>query len=277
MSAEVASRRPRISDAAMTERMLDAATALVARSGLAVSIDHLVIEDVIAAADVGRSAVYRHWPTKDRFLDDVLLHLASGSAPDLALDPPHAAELLRAVLQSSTPRWRRPDGRRRVLAEILRALVAADLAAVLQSPAWQTHLAISAAAQGISSGERRTEIQRALADAEDRFIDTIAGTYGRLCDALGLRLRQPATVSFADLAQLGSAAIRGTVVRAQITPSLISQTVLATPHDGLPKQHWTLPGLALASVFLAAVEDDPERSPSGIPAVRATLQAHGLC
>jgi AcrR family transcriptional regulator len=53
--------------------MLDAAGAMIGRTGLTVSLEHLSFEDVIHQAGVARSAVYRRWPYKDLFFSDLLL------------------------------------------------------------------------------------------------------------------------------------------------------------------------------------------------------------
>ena len=57
----------RLSDDETGQRMLAAAVAMVHRTGLTVSLDHISFEDVIRDADVSRSAVYRRWPYKDLF------------------------------------------------------------------------------------------------------------------------------------------------------------------------------------------------------------------
>jgi hypothetical protein len=56
--------------------MLKAAVAMVNRTGLTVSLDHISFEDVIRDADVSCSAVYRRWPYKDLFFSDLVKELA---------------------------------------------------------------------------------------------------------------------------------------------------------------------------------------------------------
>ena len=65
-------------------RMLGAALAVVGRTGLTVSLDHLSFEDIIRDADVSRSAVYRRWPYKDLFFSDLVKQLALDAAPRLS-------------------------------------------------------------------------------------------------------------------------------------------------------------------------------------------------
>ena len=74
-------RARRLSDQETERRMLAAAVAMVQRTGLTVSLDHISFEDVIRDADVARSAVYRRWPYKDLFFSDLVKELAKEAIP----------------------------------------------------------------------------------------------------------------------------------------------------------------------------------------------------
>ena len=50
--------------------------AMVKRTGLTVSSEHIGLEDLIRDAGVSRSAVYRRWPRQDLFLSELLRELA---------------------------------------------------------------------------------------------------------------------------------------------------------------------------------------------------------
>ena len=78
----LARRGRRLSDRETEQRMLRAAVAMVQRTGLTVSLDHISLEDVIRDAGVSRSAVYRRWPYKDLFFSDLVKQLAQGRHPD---------------------------------------------------------------------------------------------------------------------------------------------------------------------------------------------------
>src|SRR5450631_4654440 len=81
-----ARRSRRLSDQVSEQRMLHAAIALVTRTGFTVSLDHLSFEDIIGAADVARSAVYRRWPYKDLFFSDLVKELAKNATPTIVDD-----------------------------------------------------------------------------------------------------------------------------------------------------------------------------------------------
>ena len=78
----LARRGRRLSDRETEQRMLRAAVAMVQRTGLTVSLDHISLEDVIRDADVSRSAVYRRWPYKDLFFSDLVQTASQGRHPD---------------------------------------------------------------------------------------------------------------------------------------------------------------------------------------------------
>src|SRR6516162_5977794 len=89
-------RARRLSDQETERRMLAAAVAMVHRTGLTVSLDHISFEDVIRDADVARSAVYRRWPYKDLFFSDLVKELAKEAIPPALLDDEY--ELIRRVV-----------------------------------------------------------------------------------------------------------------------------------------------------------------------------------
>src|ERR1700761_7275928 len=113
----LARRERRLSDSETERRMLNAALAIVSRSGLTVSLDHLSFEDIIRDADVSRSAVYRRWPYKDLFFSDLVKQLALDAAPDVAADE---VELMKAIASARLDWLDTSERRHGLLLEVFR-------------------------------------------------------------------------------------------------------------------------------------------------------------
>src|ERR1039458_3125257 len=105
----LARRGRRLSDRETGQRMLDAAVAMVNRTGLTVSLDHISFEEVIRDAGVSRSAVYRRWPHKDLFFGDLVKELARTATPDIEQAE---LELIRQVVNEHLDWTRTPELRR---------------------------------------------------------------------------------------------------------------------------------------------------------------------
>ena len=157
----LARRGRRLSDHETGQRMLAAAVAMVHRTGLTVSLDHISFEDVIRDADVSRSAVYRRWPYKDLFFSDLVKELARDATP-----PAIASDELNLIQQIVAERldWlETPDGRRRLLLEMFRQLSLLDFETLYRSPEWRTYLALHATFVSLADGDLRDEVQEILA------------------------------------------------------------------------------------------------------------------
>src|SRR5499433_4242865 len=69
-------RPERVAAEEVRQRMLDAGRELALEAGAALTIEHLRLEEVIQRARVPRSSVYRMWPYKENYIDDLLCYLA---------------------------------------------------------------------------------------------------------------------------------------------------------------------------------------------------------
>jgi AcrR family transcriptional regulator len=232
--------------------MLQAAVAMVHRTGLTVSLDHISFEDVIRDADVSRSAVYRRWPYKDLFFSDLVKELARDATP-----PAIASDELNLIQQIVAGRldWlETPGGRRRLLLELFRRLSLLDFETLYRSPEWRTYLALHATFVSLADGELREEVQEILARSEREHTSQVAAAWERLAALFGYRPRPGAT--FAVLATLLSATMRGLIITALSLPELAGPQAHGNPFgaDG----DWSLDAIALTSLALAFLEPDPE-------------------
>jgi AcrR family transcriptional regulator len=250
----LARRGRRLSDQETEQRMLRAAVAMVSRTGLTVSLDHISFEDIIRDAGVSRSAVYRRWPYKDLFFSDLVQQLAKDATPTIVDDE---LALIRQIA-ASRPDWlETPELRYRLLLELLRQLSLLDFQTMLGSPGWRTYLALHATFMSLADGELRDQVQAALARSEQAHNARIARAWQQLTALFGYRLRPGSGITFEALATLLSATLRGLVVMALSWPDIAEQRVEASPFGAPAQAEWSLPALGLAGLASGFLEPDP--------------------
>ena len=171
--------------------MLRTALAVVHRTGLTVSLEHISFEEVIRDADVSRSSAYRRWPHKDLFFINLVLELARDPAPGIVTqragpDPAHHR-------RSARPSSRTPQTRRAVVIELFRQLPMLDFGNLSSSPGWHTYLALQATFLSLADDGLRDQVQAALAQAEQDHLGRVAqglgahGGHARVPPASGVR------------------------------------------------------------------------------------------
>jgi AcrR family transcriptional regulator len=268
----LARRGRRLSDHETGRRMLQAAVAMVHRTGLTVSLDHISFEDVIRDADVSRSAVYRRWPYKDLFFSDLVKELAKDAAPPAIVS--EEVDLIQQIVAGRLDWLETPQRRHRLLLEMFRQLSLLDFQALYRSPEWRTYLALHATFLSLADGDLRDEVQAILAQSERDHTAKVARAWEHLAGLFGYRLRPGAT--FAVLATLLSATMRGLVIMALSMPELAGQQAPQNPFgaDG----DWSLAAIGLSSTALAFLEPDPAAGwdADRIAAVRAALGSLSL-
>lgn len=251
----LARRSRRLSDRQTEERMLQAAVAMVHRTGLTVSLDHISLEEVIRDADVSRSAVYRRWPYKDLFFSDLVKELAANATPTIVNDE---LQLMRQVVAEHHDLLETPEGRRGLVIELFRRLSLLDFETMYNSAGWRTYIALHATFLSLSDGALRDQVQAALAESERAHNVRIAHAWQQLTAIFGYRLRPEVGVTFESLATLLSATLRGLIIMALSTPDIAGHRVEASPFGATGPDEWSLPALGLAGLAFACLEPDPE-------------------
>jgi AcrR family transcriptional regulator len=256
-----ARRRVRISDEETGRRMLAAAVALIGERGMSVSLEHLSLEEIIQAAGVARSSVYRRWPYKDLFFSDLLVELANG--PVLTRDN---ATVARVVGEHLAGELERPGGadpeQERVdfFVELLRVVFDLDIEQVLASPQWRVSIALHATLLGLPDGDLRREIAAALSGAQEQLTAWWLRVAERLVPAAGYRLiggpvdPEP---GYRRLALAASALLTGLVVRASLDPRLVRDRRPMAPFGTGRTGEWSDATLAEVGLYLAHLEPDP--------------------
>lgn len=267
----LARRGRRLSDRETEQRMLRAAVAMVQRTGLTVSLDHISFEDVIRDADVSRSAVYRRWPYKDLFFSDLVKQLAKDATPTIVEDE---VELMRRVVAERQDMLGTPDLRHGLVIELFRQLSLLDFQTMYRSPGWRTYIALHATFMSLADGTLRDQVQAALAESEHAHNARIAHAWQQLTDIFGYRLRPGTGVTFETLAMLLSATLRGLVIMALSTPGIAAHRAQANPFGASGRDEWSLPAIGLAGLGSAFLEPDPavEWDAGRLASVRRALQ-----
>lgn len=266
--------RARTPAAEVRERMLRQGRQVVLERGLTVGFDDDIrFEDLIAAAGVPRSSVWRIWPNKWAFMVDVLTSAADPEEANLLRAPvdPGTIEMARASLAANGEALRTPEGRRAVLVESVRQTVEHNYRTFAQSTSWRAYMAMIATAVAIGDDDARTRIAASLHAAERTgFIATMADFYSVILGGLGLRLRHPA-YTFEHVAVSCAAVVEGLALRAALVegaqgleppadePPLadLLESHLPGPNDG----PWTTAAIALLGVVDAFCEPDPDWAP----------------
>jgi len=250
----LARRNRRLSEQETRDRMLRAAIAMINRTGLTVSLDHISFEDVIRDAGVSRSTAYRHWPYKDLFFSDLVKELARNVDPTIIH---HEIQLMKRILTEHLDWLETPRLRHSLIIELIRQLASQDFQAVFTSPAWRTYLALHATFSSLADSELRDQVQAVLVQAEAARTAQIARAWQQLAGLFGYRLRPELVTSFETLATLLSATMRGLVITALSTPDIATHLTVASPFGAAGKEPWSLPAIGFAGIATAFLEPDP--------------------
>ena len=249
-----ARRSRRLSDHETEQRVLHAAMALVNRTGLTVSLDHLSFEDLIRDAHVARSAVYRRWPYKDLFFSDLVKELAKNATPTIVDDE---VALMRQVVAEHLDWVDTPQLRQALVVELFRQLALLDFQTMYGSTGWRTYIALHATVMSLAQGDLRDQVQVALSQTEQAHTARVAKAWEQLVGLFGYRLRPELGATFETMATLLSATMRGLIVMALSTPDIAAHRVQASPFGAAGKDEWSLAAIGLASIAVAFLEPDP--------------------
>lgn len=250
----LARRGRRLSDRETEQRMLRAATAMINRTGLTVSLDHISFEDVIRDADVSRSAVYRRWPFKDLFFSDLVKELAANATPAIVADE---LDLIKRVVAERLDWLETPELRHSLYVELFRQLSLLDFQMLYGSPEWRTYLALHATFLSIADGELRDQVQVALAKSERDHIARVARAWEHLAGVFGYRLRPELGATFETVATLVDATMRGLVITALSMPEIANYRAQARPFGAAGTAEWSLPAMGLVGIGSTFLEPDP--------------------
>jgi len=264
-------RAPRLSAEEVRDRMVRQGVEVIRARGLTVGLDEVRMEDLISAAEVPRSSVWRIWPGKWDYLVDVL---ASAADPDGAnLLRPHedtrTLEIAVGVVHDRPELLATPEGRRTLFVETVRIALEHNYRVHSTSTMWRTYMALLSTVTAIADDDARMKIANRLQAAErSGFIAVMAEFYEGLSAALGLRLREE-RYTFEHIALAGSALVEGLAIRNAILeaeegagPGPGDPTLDELLHGRLPgpggSDQWTTTALAFLGIADTFLEPDPD-------------------
>ena len=222
-------RPERVPAEEVRQRMLDAGRELAHEVGAALTIEHLRLEEVIQRARVPRSSVYRLWPYREEYIDDLLCYLAGEGSwfSDRTVLDPETFDLAVRVVTDNQPMLATPEGRRALMCEVVRITVTRNYEVLTESLPWRLHMALIATLGSTRGGGARRRIAAALEDAQRRSRASLVAVLRHLSTVLGYRLRDPAFTL--DHVQLAG----GLLIQAMAQRNVQVQAALARP-DGAP-------------------------------------------
>jgi AcrR family transcriptional regulator len=279
----MAVRPERVPAEEVRQRMLDAGRELAHEVGAALTIEHLRLEEVIQRARVPRSSVYRLWPYREEYIDDLLCYLAGEGSwfSDRTVLDPETFDLAVRVVTDNLAMLASPEGRRALMCEVVRITVTRNYEVLTESLPWRLHMALIATLGSTRGGGARRRIAAALEDAQRRSRGSLVAVLDHLASVLGYRLRDPAfTLHHVQLAG-------GVLIQAMAQRNVQVQTALAGPDDdpeeddlaeaarvaallndaipgpgldGRPAR-WTLPAFSYLGLVEVFMELDPDFTP----------------
>jgi AcrR family transcriptional regulator len=262
-------RPERVPAEEVRQRMLDAGRELALESGAGLTVEHLRLEEIIQRARVPRSSVYRMWPYKDDYVDDLLCYLAGPGSVfnERVVFDPETFAVIDRVLTENKQMLGTPQGRRALLCEVVRLAAARNYQALTQNPAWRLHTALIATLGQTRSEHAREKIAASLEDAQKRSRDSMVGLFGYLAGVIGLRIRDPARTAEHMMMVGGllvqSLALRNVQVKAAMgdpgaehVDRLLNEPVPGPGLSGEPAP-WSIAAFSYLAIIDAFAELDP--------------------
>jgi hypothetical protein len=247
-------------------------------TGLDVSLQSLSFEDLIQLARVSRSAVYREWLHKDKFVDDLLCYVAGpgGQLGDSDAFDQETIDVVREVIADNRHMLGTIDGRRALMHETVR-LGAGQAFRALLSPRMRIYTALSAAVGSSQNLQARGKIAAEIEQVEVRSRKAITEMLRYSMKTFGLKLRSE-TFTVEQMQTAGAALIQGLAMRHDVaeaasnhwnsthgpdvrSPDQIIDTVILRPGLDGKLAEWTLAAVAYLGIVESFLEFDPDFRP----------------
>lgn len=224
--------------------------------GLTVSLDHINLEVIIAAAGVPRSSAHRRWPTKDAFVVDFLCDIAGPNWFGTAAFDRDTISVAIGVVQKGADLLATEEGRVALIREAVRVGAKQNFDAIVASNEWRTYVALTATVISIPDEEVRNRIKSRLREAETTFIERMTTFYAGMSAMLGFRPKAPYT--FRHLAAAGAAIVEGLSLRRIVNLELVTEPLQLPDPDGVGTTEWTLAAAGFLAILESMIEINPD-------------------
>lgn len=248
----------KMSPADAADQVIATALAVVRRDGLQVNLEADSFEAIINQSGVPRSRVYRRWPTKSFFYADLLRALSVDNQQgvveallEVVRDSCQQVQHQRALLAT-------PQGRRRVLSEIVRTAVQHYIELFVATSRWSTELALASLIDSLPDGAvLKSDLREGIAEVRRDTTQLMARYIRALCRALGYRLQGiEGDNAYEIAAELIIGANSGSALRLMVFPQQ-GPSLAADPFGTGMTQPWSMTTLHYAAVINGLfVEDD---------------------
>ncbi|WP_374946496.1 TetR/AcrR family transcriptional regulator [Agreia sp.] len=252
----------RMTSVQIRRRMLDAALATIGERGMTLGFHDLQLDDVIASAGVSRSSAYRVFKSKEEFVGELLNEAASTFAEQLSDD--HALRTAIRIVASRPDLHSTEDGRRRLILELIRVVLEQNFYSTIDSAAWQSFLATSAALLANDGSESLRRVAETLRRGSDRFVESMAAFHEAMARLLGFTLRDDFVGGFTLYTVLGSSMVEGLAVRHLSNPAITDNFYVGPPTLTEEPTEWAPSAIGFLAIFDKFLVADPQFDPATI-------------
>ncbi|GAA2239536.1 TetR/AcrR family transcriptional regulator [Herbiconiux moechotypicola] len=249
-------RRARIRAAEVRRRVLDVALERVQGVGLTIGFEHIVMDDLIREAGVPRSSTYRLWDSKESFIADLLVEIATEVSTRLADD--ETLEISERILFDNIESLASGEERERVMYEVIRVALEHNFRAVIASRPWQSYVGLTATLLSDLDAYPRSEIDEALRSGSDAFIERMAEFHKWFSTILGYRMRAEWNDDYRPYAVVISSVVEGLGLRHLGNPGVVDAVYRGPATIEGDDPDWKLPAIALVAILERFLEHDPD-------------------
>lgn len=239
-------------------RLLRGGVQYVETVGLSLGTTDALIDWLTSEAGITQKQFAQIWRTHEAFLTDLFCELANQAQIDRA-----DTETLLTTWQYLSMRvddLRSPEGRRRVMIDVIRTAAEYNFNVVTASSKWSTYAALSTTIMSWPEGESRTRVLDALRASELAFVETMESFYRNVLPTVGYRLKAEFSNDFQPFVVAAASVIEGLgIVRATV-PALV-EAHFEFPVDTGGTEPWSVAALAFVGVVDAFIEPDPSFAP----------------